>query len=311
MPHDHCSNCQQTLTGPYCARCGQHSHDSAQPLKEVLHDAWHTFTHVDGSLWRTLRLLVTRPGLLTQEYFAGRRARYSPPFRLYFVVSLVFFGISTLTNHIDTGGDDPTGPTHVRQGPVVMQLGLTPQQAKDRDEDGSLPSLTELQTDCGRINTHHPRLDVHLKEICRHQLADRGQSLLREFGHLLPRMMFVFLPLMAAVMLLAYRKRRHFYLEHLVFLMHTQSAVYLALLAIALVAVGSEVLPESVQALVMPFVAPALTAYYLWYIFAALRRFYGESRGRTFAKYCALGAAYLVLVVFLTSLTFVVSAVLT
>src|SRR4029453_9696672 len=39
----------------------------------------------------TLRLLFTRPGQLTAEMLAGRRARYIPPVRLYLVASVVFF----------------------------------------------------------------------------------------------------------------------------------------------------------------------------------------------------------------------------
>jgi len=29
-----------------------------------------------GKLWRTLALLLAKPGALTQEYFAGKRTRY-------------------------------------------------------------------------------------------------------------------------------------------------------------------------------------------------------------------------------------------
>ena len=40
---------------------------------------------------RTLRTLFGRPGELTRQYLAGRRQHYTPPLRLYLVVSLLFF----------------------------------------------------------------------------------------------------------------------------------------------------------------------------------------------------------------------------
>ena len=47
-----------------------------------------------GRLWRTLKALVFRPGLLTKEYFAGRRARYrARPGRLFLAMSVATFAV--------------------------------------------------------------------------------------------------------------------------------------------------------------------------------------------------------------------------
>ncbi|MDX1440544.1 MAG: DUF3667 domain-containing protein, partial [Rubricoccaceae bacterium] len=45
----------------------------------------------DGRLWRTLGLLLFRPGRLTHEYIAGRRIRYIRPLRIYFSATILFF----------------------------------------------------------------------------------------------------------------------------------------------------------------------------------------------------------------------------
>jgi hypothetical protein len=39
-----------------------------------------------------------KPGKLTQEFVAGRRASYLPPFRLYLVLSIIFFLAASLSN---------------------------------------------------------------------------------------------------------------------------------------------------------------------------------------------------------------------
>src|SRR5262252_4987894 len=57
------------------------------------HEALHEFAHVDGKIIQTVKLLVTKPGRLTTEFLAGRRARFISPVRLYLTCSLIFFAL--------------------------------------------------------------------------------------------------------------------------------------------------------------------------------------------------------------------------
>src|ERR1700727_3234594 len=77
--HTECGNCGATLMGPYCFDCGQHRHESARSVAALFEDAWHVATHVDGRFWQTLYILLFKPGKLTKEYFAERRARSPSP----------------------------------------------------------------------------------------------------------------------------------------------------------------------------------------------------------------------------------------
>ena len=38
--------------------------------------------------------LIIKPGLLAHDYLEGRRARYMPPFRMYLVLSVIFFVVA-------------------------------------------------------------------------------------------------------------------------------------------------------------------------------------------------------------------------
>jgi hypothetical protein len=95
---ENCLNCDSPLLGEYCANCGQHSkhhvHSTAALFSELIEDLFHT----DHRVWRTLKPLVLKPGKLTAEYLRGKRVTYTPPFRLYIVLSLIFF-LSTSLNH--------------------------------------------------------------------------------------------------------------------------------------------------------------------------------------------------------------------
>lgn len=69
----------------------------------------HESLDIDGRMFLTLKTLLLKPGLLSLEYRNGRRASYTPPFRMYLVVSIFFF---VLISYLDFSGsghiDNPT-----------------------------------------------------------------------------------------------------------------------------------------------------------------------------------------------------------
>jgi hypothetical protein len=89
-----CLNCGTELTGQYCGQCGQRATSRFISIFELLRDAFGDLFELDSRLWRTLAPLLVRPGLLTKDYLEGRRARYMPPFRMYLVLSLLFFVVA-------------------------------------------------------------------------------------------------------------------------------------------------------------------------------------------------------------------------
>jgi hypothetical protein len=94
-----CANCGAPVPEKYCGQCGEPRLGPRQDsLWALLGDALHDFFHLEGKLLRTVKALVTRPGLLTAEYFAGRRKHYARPFALFIVANVVFFLIQPHTN---------------------------------------------------------------------------------------------------------------------------------------------------------------------------------------------------------------------
>jgi hypothetical protein len=98
--HAHpCANCQTELKGSFCHACGQsaHIHNSLLHLAEEIA---HGVLHFDAKGWRTLPLLVFRPGVLTRRYLDGQRVRYVSPLALFlFTVFMMFFVFSFTGGH--------------------------------------------------------------------------------------------------------------------------------------------------------------------------------------------------------------------
>ncbi len=280
-----CGNCEAVLTGPYCAQCGQHVHASARNLSAVLHGAWHDITHVDGRLWHTLWLLFTRPGRLTVDYFKEHRARYLPPVRLYLVLSILFFGLGfSSSDHSAAAG--------------LAAQGLKPAAEATAEVSGALESTAaelglqrRTSLDCQSLKfSGLPALERAARDACTRNSANGGREFLKTLGHNIPRMMFVFLPLVACVMTLLYWRPRRYYVEHLVFLLHNHSAMFLCFLLLSL----GELLTRLWHPLAALAEVPTLLIliYVPWYPYAALRRYYAQGRKLTIAKYVLIGCAY-------------------
>lgn len=92
-----CDNCGATLQGPFCAACGQKNRPLNPSIRDLIQELGHELTDLDGRVWKSLARLFLSPGYLTSQYFNGRRAQWLPPIRLYLVISLVYFAISSIT----------------------------------------------------------------------------------------------------------------------------------------------------------------------------------------------------------------------
>ncbi|PEN11109.1 hypothetical protein CRI94_16955 [Longibacter salinarum] len=102
-----CRNCGTPLVGRYCHLCGQRHRNQEPSIRLLLQRFVDHVFEVDSRIQRTLRLLFFAPGALSAHYFAGRRADFIPPIRLYLVSSFAFFLLFTAfvpdwTNEADT-----------------------------------------------------------------------------------------------------------------------------------------------------------------------------------------------------------------
>lgn len=85
-----CKNCGTILTGDYCHACGQSAHVH-RSFFHVLEEVVHGITHFDSKTWRSLPMLIFRPGTMTRNYVMGHRSRYVPPFSMFLASVFAMF----------------------------------------------------------------------------------------------------------------------------------------------------------------------------------------------------------------------------
>ncbi|NVM78096.1 hypothetical protein FHW83_003920 [Duganella sp. SG902] len=95
---DNCANCDTPLSGHFCSNCGQEAVLHHASTREFVHEFIGHYVALEGKLWSSLRLLILKPGELTNEYIRGRRVRYVQPLRMYLTFSVLFFALFKLTS---------------------------------------------------------------------------------------------------------------------------------------------------------------------------------------------------------------------
>ena len=323
-PPARCQNCNAVVTGKYCVECGQSAAVHVLSISDVTHDVVHSALHLDSRVWRTLRSLVLKPGELTREFIAGRRQRYLPPFRLYLIISLAFFALSALlpdsglVRGVDSDRDvtapvtlrlpgDEALPPEAQQVQQALEGVLddpdTPEAVRQVAAEASRKLLAiETPSNCA-IAVGWPRIDALLADACEKLRADGGKRLGEVFLQNAPKLMFLFLPLMAAVAMLFSWRPRRLYAEHLILFLHVHAFVFLWLSVTTILEALSKIDLPLIGLLAV--LTLALTAYLAWYVFRAMRVVYGEGRMRTAVKFIAIGSIYFVLL----GLTLVVGVV--
>lgn len=108
--HTQCENCGTKLDGPWCHKCGQHDFEFHRSFGHVFMEALETIFHFEGKFFRNIVTLLFRPGRLTVDFNAGRRAAQMPPFRLYIFVSFVFFLVVSIGGNSPESGHDDDAP---------------------------------------------------------------------------------------------------------------------------------------------------------------------------------------------------------
>jgi hypothetical protein len=298
-PRSECGNCGATLTGPYCSVCGQHAHESARSISVLFHDAWHLATHLDGRLWQTLYILLFKPGKLTTEYFAEHRVRYLPPVRLYLVLSVLFFAFGLATPEKTSVPPAVAAPDAAAPSQAAPPGAVAGKASAAREKSRS--TILDIEN-CDDIKIPFTWLQNSLRQSCVRNKEDKGVSVEHAFIATIPKMMFLFVPMMALVMLILYWRPRRYYVEHLVFFLHIHAAVFLLLLIQALLGWIAIWAAWSFG----EWIAAIIGFYSAWYVYRAMRGYYGQGRLLTFTKLCAVGFTYLIGI----ALTLVVTALL-
>ena len=280
-----CLNCGESLADlprarRFCPACGQESNVKPPKLGEFVQQFGGAYLSTEGALWRTLKLLLTKPGELTRLYLLGRRKHYVLPLRLYLTISVLVLLALRLVGeggmvHVKTVG--PQEQAQIASENRNFQFKLLGGEAGMRNGQFYCENLPEWM--CKRFKR---RIDIAPQEI-----ENQVRELATRFMGNLGSAMFVLLPSFALWLKIAYRNRRLRYTEHLVFALHVHAFWFICF---------ALMLPDT------PWLSgPAFFAVPI-YTMLALQRVYGGRLGPRLLRAGFVTLMYLVVMAFTLSL---------
>jgi len=225
-----CPNCQASARDHFCSLCGETLTVHSPTAGEFIHEFIGHYVALEGRLWRTLRLLMTRPGQLTVDFLRGRRVPYIDPLRLYLTLSLVMFGLIKLYG-VDlprvTFDDRSFGATYSHAMPgLARDDGTFPVAAlsiKGKSDSGTHTVGQALMT----LGSVDPTWAKNAQRFMAAAPEEQADIVNHGFLANLPYMLIGALPLFACYLkLIWWRSRRH-YGDHLVFALHTTTFAFL------------------------------------------------------------------------------------
>ena len=87
-----CKNCGNHFSGYYCNECGEKVIlPQDRSFRTFLNSMFLALTFADNRFFRTLWVIVTKPGFLSKEFAEGRRVKYLKPLSMFFFLNLIYF----------------------------------------------------------------------------------------------------------------------------------------------------------------------------------------------------------------------------
>jgi len=260
-----CKNCsyvfEEAQPDEFCPQCGQENNERIVSLGRFLKDFTNQYLVVDSKMSVTIGTLLFIPGKLSLAYSQGRIASYVIPFRLYFIISLVYFSIfsAKLLSLVDN-----TPPMKVLSGlekpftneeGVVVNLKDSILQEVKEGQPGSfhffdnkvsidrvfaLADKYDATTTMDTLKKEYPFFNNNpvattiTKQIVK-LYQSQGKDFVNYFIGMIPLMMLLMMPLLALIFNLLYIRSKRYFVEHLVFFLHIHSFLYLLLVLYMLI----------------------------------------------------------------------------
>lgn len=299
-----CPNCSATVSGHFCHECGQETVLHPPSTREFLHEFIGHYVALEGKLWKSLGLLLFRPGRLTLEYIKGRRVRYVQPLRMYLTFSLIFFAVLKFSMHdvnIRVGDGDKHGTAATagqahKDADRARDAGSQKEPAREaiaagasasrpvhtsktdmllkEDSPGEFGEFSRAVSE--KVRPYNAHVASRIEHFGGLPLQEELALLEESFYHYAPYAIFCMMPFFALYLKVLYLGSGRRFGEHLLFALHTNAFAFLAMTLMVL-------MPDGFGVVIF-----LLWMWLAFYLPTAMRQVYGGSRWLTALRWLVL-----------------------
>jgi hypothetical protein len=282
-----CLNCGIEVAGRFCQQCGQENVEVKESFFQLLRHFVEDLTHFDGKLWKTVKLLLFKPGSLTKLYIEGKRASYIHPIRMYIFVSAVFF-LFMFTGEApvkpESAGSKANTSKDFASG---LQEGLELDLDNDTVNYKTIAAYNAAQQKLPSSKKDNwldaviKKKGIELNEKYGGDNLKIGKALIEKFENYFSRMLYISLPIFAFFIWVLYRRNKnHFFVDHIIFSIHIYCAFYIILFITQIVSIVNDFFSDQLSGIIA-FVVPLTLVFYLY---KSLKNHFNQSRKKTLLK---------------------------
>ncbi len=299
-----CKNCETEFRGHFCPNCGQSVKEFDKPFSFVIYNFAGDFFSFDTRFFGSFGLLLFYPGKLTNEFFAGRRVRHAPPFRIFIFVSFILFLLlESLSNQnldtvLDASLDNNNFVKIEEETAKDIESVLIEAENQDTLKQASPEIDPDIFIGSGNLRQSLNKLAQYLENDLKQETDVRRQNKLREFIRLcrspkeatakvlkkLSWAFFLLLPVFALVLKLVYIRRNQNYIRHLIYSVHFHSFIFIDLILLITLKLIFGSVPEWIVLfffMLIPF-----------YFFVSLKKVYGQNNLKVLVKFFIISVFY-------------------
>jgi hypothetical protein len=296
-PTQPCLNCDKPLMGNYCGNCGQEVKNFRRPFFKLSSEAIKSLFELDGRAFRTLFFLLTKPAHLSKEYFSGRRVQYTPPLRLFLVISVSFFLLVSLYTSIMSIEEALNPDVSGFSEETSDEVGIILRSDEDGEADNGLEEILSFVEGINlpfldeQTNNNLRKMMSSQAEANLNTLAENSIDFARGYLEYITVFMLLMIPLLALIQKLIYIRTGHYYVEHLVLTLHNHAFIIFVVFVTSLTgAVEESQVP--ILNILFGFLGAAI---YIWmwvYLFLSLKNYFQQGYGITLLKYITATVLY-------------------
>lgn len=298
-----CLNCGTYAARRYCQQCGQENLPPQESVRYFITHFINDVTHFDGKFFRTLRLLLFKPGFLAKQYMLGRRVSYLNPVRMYLFTSFLFFLIfySSYNPRLDVNAF-ATKEKNESIGIKNNNLYITFSNIKYKSIAEYDSTIKTLKSKPSWLTQKIMHKQISVQQKYGENQAPFFVELLYAIIHQFPKMLFISLPLIALLLQLLYiRHKEYYYVIHGVFVIHFYIFVFIAMLVTMAISGLSSWLNWNW----LSYINDGISLIILFYLYKAMRNFYCQKRSKTIFKYLLFLFSFFWVIIFIFLVFFV------
>lgn len=322
-----CLNCGHPLdrSDKYCPNCSQLNSNKHLSARDFFSEFLSSILVYDSRLRNTLKDLLFRPGLISQNFIKGQRLKYANPFRFFLSVSIIFI----LVNGIFVSISDPDQNEFLNinaktenEVPLDSLFASSPELLRSMSKQDSLmstklgiplyysektldsmsflesytkrSSLYMLYSDHYKTDDPSIALDklnhrttftntwLYSRSMAWNNILKDPNSFIEYVVSKIPFFLFFFTPFYAVFFWLLYSRKKYTYMEHMIFIFHIFSFIFLAMLIFLV----PDYFLDDFFVLVFFFLIGPL------YFYLALKKFYGQGKWLTLIKFVLLSLIF-------------------